>query len=446
MSGIVFNDSATFGVTPLAVVSTDVKAIGRPTNIIDKDTKGKELLKWGENNDFPQKVIEDVRKNPELGTLLDKQANLLYSAGLEWGYLELTADGKEILKPAETNLHKTIKDWCRKTSINRYLLEASKDIYWFYNAFIEIVLSNDRSKIAQVCVQAAEECRFGPQNKKGLLDTCFINAHWPNAKVDDAETKTLPVIDPYYDPATNLKDLGKGTNFIYPLNYANPGNKFYQLADWNSIRESGWLEVSSELPKLKKALLKNQTTIKYHIKISSQYWALKYKGFELKTISDQTKIKADEIDTIQKMLTGSDNAGKNFWSVFHSDLNMGKDNELIKIEAIDDKIKDGKWLEDGKDASIYTMSAVGLHPALVGTMPNNGLGGAGSNIREAYNLHILTNKSRQDLILEPLNNLVVDYNGWTDITFRFKNQFMTTLDTGTETSSKAQISTSNTSK
>ena len=444
---IVFNEDASFGVTPLAVVSTEVKSVGRPTNIIDKETKGKELLKWGENNDFPQQVIIDIRKNPELGTLLDKEANLLYSAGLEWGKYVDDGNGNEVFKRLAPDQNKKIREWCKRTNIDRYLLEASKDLYTFYNVFVEIVLSNDRKSIAQICTQAAEECRLAPQNNNGLIDTCYINANWPDAQPTDKLTKKLTVIDAYYDPATTLKEAKSGTNFIYMLNYANPGNKFYQLADWNSIRESGWLEVSSELPKLKKALLKNQTTIKHHIKISNRYWDMKYDGFEKKTAAERTKIKSDEIEKIQQLLTGSENAGKNFWSVFHSDLNMGKDNELIKIEAVDDKIKDGKFLEDGKDASIYTMSAVGLHPALVGTMPNNGLGGAGSNIREAYNLHILTNKSRQDLILEPLNNLVVPYNGWDPETvFRFKNQFMTTLDTGTETSSKAQTSTSNTSK
>jgi hypothetical protein len=442
---ILFNEGATFGITSSAIISTEVKP-ARPTGTITKDDKGKKLLNWGEDNDFPQQVIADVRKNPELGNLLDKQANLLYSAGLEWGILEKDKNGIEKLTPADIALDKSIKDWCKKTSINRYLLEASKDLYWFNNVFVEIILSNDRKKIAQICTQAAEECRFGPQNNNGLLDTCYINAQWPDGKIEDPETKKLPVIDAYYDPAGTLQETTSGTNFIYTLNYANPGNKFYQLADWNSIRESGWLEVSSDLPKFKKALLKHKSTIVNHIKVSNRYWDLKFDGWDKKTQAEKTKIKQDEIDHVQRLLAGAENAGKNFWSTFHSDLNMGKDNELIKIEPIADLLKDGTFLEDGKDASTYTMSAVGLHPALVGTMPNNGLGGAGSNIREAYNLHILTNKSRQDLILEPLNNLVVDYNGWTDITFRFKNQFMTTLDTGTETSSKAQTSTSNTSK
>jgi hypothetical protein len=314
------------------------------------------------------------------------------------------------------------------------LLEASKDLVWFYNSFVEIILSADRSQVIQICAQATEECRLGPQNKtSGLVETCFINANLPDAKPADIETKKLPVVDVYYDPAAQLKEKTE-LNYIYHISHANPGNKFYQLADWNSIRESGWLEVSQEIPKFKKALLKNQITLKYHIKISSMYWETKFEGWKAKSPAERTAIKETELTAIQNTLAGAEKAGKSIYSVIFHDFNQGKAFDLIQIEAIDDKLKEGQYLEDGKEASLYKMAAIGLHPALVGTMPNNGLGGAGSNIREAYNLFIMENKPNQDLILEPLNNVVIPYNGWPEnMVFRFKNQFMTTLDAGKET-------------
>lgn len=435
-----------FGVTKSAVFSTETN-LSRPAYASVINTTGAKASLWGEDNDFPQKVIKDVRRNPELGTLLDKQANLLYGGGLDWGIPTKRDDGTEYLKPVDATTDKEIRLFIRRSNISRYLLEAAKDLYWFYNVFPEVVLSVDGKKVAQLCTQASEECRYGLQNNKGIIEFCYINAQWGDgAKPDSKETKKVPVLDPYYSPSENLKEFLKKKsdqrNFIYPLNYANPGNKFYQLADWNSIRESGWLAVSELLPKFKKALLENQSTIKYHIQISDKYWTIKFDGYDTKTLKEKTAIKKNEIEVIQGLITGAEKAGVNFWSAFYSDLNQGKDNDLIKISPIDDKIKDGKYLDDGKDASAYTMSAVGLHPALVGTTPSSGLGGAGSNIREAYNLHMLTNKSRQDLILEPLNNLIIEFNGWpVEMEFRFKNQFMTTLDTNTEVSNKPQKQT-----
>lgn len=437
---VVINADLTFGMTKSALVSMDsTTTISRPSFAVDKNTVGKKLLLWGEDNDFPQKVIADVRKNPELGTLLNKQASLLYSGGLEWGILK-KVNGKEVLEPLPEAMDIEVAEWCRKTNINRYLLEASKDIYWFYNVFPEIILSLDRKKIVQICVQAAEECRFEVQNSKGVIENVYINAQWDDgAKETDGLTKKLPVIDPYYDPAGYLLTDTRGCNYIYPLNYANPGNKFYQLPDWNSIRESGWLAVSALVPKHKEALLKNQSTIKYHIQLASQYWEVKYKDWSKKTDPQKKKAMEAELTEIQNLITGAEKAGSNFWSVFLTDINQGKMVDMVKITPLDDKIKSGQYLEEGKDASIYTMSAVGLHPALIGTMPGGGLSGAGSNIREAYNLHMLSNKSFGDLVLEPLNMVAIPFNGWDPrMIFRFKNSFMTTLDTNTETSANPQ--------
>lgn len=405
----------------------------RPTSTSLDDTTTTDVAPWGDNNDFPQKVIEDVRKDPEIGTLLDKQARLLYSGGLIWGTITTQEGGKEIMKPLDDSRNKQIKEAFKLSNIKRYLLEASRDLYWFGNIFPELVTSKDRSRIAQICVQAAEECRWSFQNPTtGLINTCYINANWPNAKASDKFTKKLPVLDPYFDVITQIKD-SKATNFIYPLSYPSPGNKYYQLTDWNSIRQSGWLDVSRAIPKIKKYLLEKQTTIKYHIEISQLYWKKKFPDFDNKSPEEKVKIKEDELKAFQSTMSGTDQAGNNFFTTMLTDEANGRDMSLWKITPIDDKISDGKYLEDGKEASLYKMSAVGLHPALVGTMPNNGLGGAGSNIREAYNLHMLSITAHQDIILEPLY-IMRDYNGWgDDVEFRFRNSFMNTLDKGTET-------------
>ncbi len=311
-SAVIINDDATFGITRSAIVSLESTSIPRPAFSVDKETAGKKLNPWGENNDFPQQVIGDVRKNPQLGTLLNQLANLLYSSGLEWG-IPKRVNGIEILEPVDDTMDAEIRLFCRKSNINRYLSEAAKDLYWFYNVFVEIILSLDKTKVAQICTQAAEECRFAVQNSKGVVENVFVNAQWESgAKEDDALTKKIPVIDPYYDPAGKLRLDNRGFNYIYPLNYANPGNKFYQLADWNAIRESGWLAVSELVPKHKKALLANQATIKYHIQISSRYWDTKFAEWDKKTGKEKSDIKRNELDSIQSLIVGAEKAGTNF--------------------------------------------------------------------------------------------------------------------------------------
>lgn len=417
-----------------AIVQTDVSSLPRPTNTIEANATKGDHIPWGTSDDFPQSVIDDVNKDPEVGRLLEVKASLLYSGGLQWGIPKKDDKGVEYLEPLADNEDSIVRSWLKKTNINRYLSEAALDLEWFYNVFVEIVLSVDKSEIIQVCVQPAEECRYGIQNpNNGKLEKCYISALWPNAKSNDSTTKVLPVLDPYYDPTSQLQGATK-TNYIYALNLASPGKKFYQLASWNAIRESGWLEISQLIPKFKKGLLKNQMSIKYHIQISSLYWEKKFPDWGKLNEKEKLARKQDELTSMQNTLSGAEKAGKSLTSVIYHDFNMAKEFELVKINPIQDPIKDGKYLEDGKDASLYKNLALGVHPALSGGVPNSGLGGAGSNIREAYNLHILSNRIKQDILLEPLNNLVIPFNKWNPkMEFRFNNQVMTTLDANKET-------------
>lgn len=417
-----------------AFTSMNPKDVTRGTTAVEKTSGSSPISYWGEENDFPQLVIADVRTNTKLGTLLDLKAKLLYSGGLMFGTITPGPNGQESMAPLDATRHAKIKDFFRKTNINRYLIEASKDLYYFRNVFPEIILNRERSEILQLAVVAAEQCRYAKQNPStGLIDKCYISANWPSAKETDSLTKELPVLDPYYDPSATLMATKGSTNYIYPLSYPSPGNVYYQLADWNSIRESGWLDVAKAIPKFKKALLENQLTIKYHIEISNQYWEWKYSNWSTLKAEDRIKIKEAEMKKFSDVMSGIEKSGNSFYSSFKSDPTTGKDYPGWKITAIDDKIKDGKFIEDGKESSSYIDAAVGVHPALTGMTTNSGLGGAGSNIREAYNLHVLTSTSEQDMILEPLY-LIRDFNKWgPDVEFRFKNSFMTTLDKGKET-------------
>lgn len=431
---IIAPDGTAALMTSIKAVVTMPDAPTRYTSPLVKPEGSSKMAPWGDNNDFPQKVIEDVRKDPEIGTLLDKEARLLYSGGLVYGTLEVQEGGKEILKPLTGNDLKNVSGWMRRSNINRYLYEGSKDIYWFFNAFPEIILSNDRKTIAQLCIQPAEQCRWEKQNSKGIVENCYINANFPDDNENNERTKKVPVLDPYYDPAQTLMAKTSGFNFIYPLSIPSPGCTYYQLADWNSIRESGWLDVSRAIPKFKKHLLEMQLNIKYHIEISSEYWKMKWPDWEKLTAAEKKENINAELQNFNNVMSGVEKSGNSLVTAMRTDFNLGKEFSMWKITPIDDKLKDGKFLEEGKDASLNKMSAIGLHPALVGTMPNNGMGGAGSNIREAYNLHMLSVKAHQDILLEPLD-VVKNYNKWPEeLVFRFRNSFMTTLDAGKETS------------
>jgi hypothetical protein len=152
------DDFSAFYATRLQAVITDMNSITKPTNAPIKSEDSEKIAVWGDSNDFPQKVIADVKQDPELPNLLTKKAQLLYSGGLVHGKLVLDdKTGEEKILPLDPKLDLEIRTWRRTANLNRYLFEGAKDLYFFYNVFPEVVLSVDRKKILQLCVQPAEQ-------------------------------------------------------------------------------------------------------------------------------------------------------------------------------------------------------------------------------------------------------------------------------------------------
>jgi hypothetical protein len=315
-------------------------------------------------------------------------------------------------------------------------MEAGSDFYWFYNYFPEMIVSNDRSKIVSISAQEASFCRWEkPNSSTGLVERCYINANWDNGgKEDSPETIVVPVLDPYYDPVGNLKARKDGFKYIYPVSYPSPGNSFYQLAPWDSLRKNGWLELASMIPKWKKALMKNQLSIKYHIEIPEYYWRWKYKTWDEMGQDQQVAARKKEMTEFNDFLTGEENAGKSVMTSSKFDAGSNTKYPGWTITVLDDKMKDGTYIEDSQEASAHILFALGVDGTLIGNSPGKSMGaGSGSDKRVAFNQYIILRKAEEDLILEPLN-FIRKYNGWDpELRFRIVRQEITTLDKGKET-------------
>lgn len=405
--------------------------ISKPASAIQQTEGSDEIAFWGDDNLFPYTVLEECSKNTIVGSTLDIKARALYSGGLLYGKLEYKENGEEIFMPDMKN--KEINDWLKRTNIKRYLMEAASDFYWFYNVFPELILSNDRSKITGIFVQEATFCRWGLQDKSGIVKKMYLNANWNNGGTT-ADAKKINVIDPYYDPVTALKERTDGFNYIYPISFPTPGKTYYQLAHWNSLRTSGWLDVANLIPEFKKSLMKNQITVKYHIKVADWWWSWKFPQWSALSKEEKIKLQETELQIFNDFLTGSKNAGKSIMTSFKSDPISGKEYAGWEILAVDDKIKDGIYVEDSQEASSHLLYALSVDPSIVGNGPGKAMGaGSGSDKRVAFNMYISMIRAHQDILLEPLD-FIRDFNGWDEnIVWRFRNSLVTTLDKGKET-------------
>ncbi len=376
---------------------------------------------WGDDNLFPQNVLKAAEINTVIPSVLDWKCRAVYGDGPVFGRVTgYNPDGSE--KFERSNEPEVAAFW-RQTNVPRYALEMLQNLFWFANGFPELLLNRGRNKIAALSAPDTAFCRYSvPTVKSPVPEWLYISANWDaGAKPGDGFTSQLPVLDPYYGAVDAVRQ-SSGYHFVYPLSFPSPGKSLYQLASWNSIRRSGWLDVAQAVPEFKKALFKNQLSIKYLIEVHEAYWKWKYPDWDVKEEGARRQIISDELDTFEKTMMGVDGAGKSVLAITITDPSSGQIVQAFKVSAIDDKILSGAYIEDSQEASSHIYTALSVDPTLVGISPGKGMGaGSGSDKSVAFRAFISTHRFYQDLVLEPLY-LIRDFNGWpADLEFRFLN-------------------------
>ncbi len=408
--------------------ATGKQAGAEATTSVERGLSGL-VAPWGPGNDHPQRVLADIRKSTILNPVLDWKTRATYGKGIVYGkVVDYKDDGTEVFRRVKDPV---VKAFFQKSNLTRYGMEGMQGLHYFAMAFPELILSNDRSQITSLAIQDTPFCRFStPKLGLPVPEWVYISANWPAAAPDDGYTDRVPVLDPYGDVVTALREDTRGFKYIYPLALPSPGNALYQLAAWDVIRKSRWFDVTLAIPEFKIQLFKNQLTIKYIIKADIRYWAWKYPDWADKKEGERKRIISDELADFEKTMAGTDGAGKSIMSVTMPDpQNPGNTIKVFTVTAVDDKIKSGLYIEDSQEASSHFYTALQVDPTLSGISPGKEMGaGSGSDKRVAFNMFVATHTFHQDLLLEVLN-LVRDYNGWDpDLEFRFLTPQINTAD------------------
>lgn len=401
-----------------------------PTTPVKKPESGGDVISWGENNDFPQLVIKDIEKSTVLPSVLERKTSMMYGGGIVYGIITgVNKDGSKIFEAQELP---EIEAFMEASNVPLYAFEGLHDVNTFSNGFPELVLSKNRQKVVRISIQEAAWTRYmKPKSGKGLPTHVVINANWDNGGTATDEYATqVPILDPYDDAVAQLRSRTDGFKYIYPISIPSPDKALYQLASWNSVRRSGWLDVAGAIPEFKKSLFKNQLSVKYIVIIHSAYWEWKYGDWEGLDQAEKLRLISDELTAFDNVMSGTNGAGKTVMSTTILDKRTNQEVEAFKITAIDDKLKDGLYIEDSAEASSHIYTAVGVAPSLMGVSPGKGMGdgaGGGSEPRVLFNNFVSTAQFHLDLVLAPLN-LIARYNNWTvngkPIKFRFLNPFV----------------------
>lgn len=381
---------------------------------------------WGDNDRLPTTMREKVELVPIAGTTLEKKISMMVGEDLVW---VKTEDYRRFGIEAEQQYVAEVEDWMDENRIETEWWNAQcADYCLSFNTFNELILSKDRKRITGLYHIAAEHARLSKANARNQVDWLLYSMHYPFGTAQaDANRVAIPLYK-WFDREAFFANLRRD-KFAWHTRFPTPGLIYYARPWWLGLfKEDGWLDVSSDVPKVVRAMQKNQVALKYTIAIPESYFILRHPDWTTYENSRRQEIIDNKVAEINTYLAGVENVYKSIAYVFRENEVSGAAMGKIEIEAVDDKAKSGTWVPDSYAADAQIVQGFGMHPTNIGLAPQSGSMGAGSGSDklQTYNQGILLNTKDQRLVLEPLN-YVSRYNGW-GLTCIVKHTHLTTQD------------------
>jgi hypothetical protein len=403
------------------------------------------FVSWGDGNDLPVKVMNSIYKNISVSSNVEFNAKMAYGQGLTVGRKKRNEKGEitfeEMLPSEAPEVFKFLED----NNVNRILQELVNDMAVFNDGFVEIIFNRDAKspKIVMLRQKEAVFSRLSEQDEtSGRIEWHGYSAKWNEGLPDDLTvTPFLNREDPIYDlkkrkgiypdeKTGKQKDCGD-MRFVMSIIPPAPGRFYYSKPGWWSIFESEWYDFACAIPKFKKALIKNQMVLRYHVKINAKFWDKLFRSEGIIEPKEKVKRKKQFLDQLNSFLSGEENAGKSFVSHFQYDSVKGFEENDIVIEPLASFLKGGEYIEDSEEASNAICYAMGIHPSLQGASPGKAKSINGTEARELFIIKQALMKPIRDMLLLPLY-VVKAINGWDpDVHFEIPNIMLTTLDKNT---------------
>jgi len=396
------------------------------------------IVPWGAENDLPDKIIEKVGQADIVQANLFFNICVAYGQGIKPMYKEVE-NGKAVFKELDPTdkIDLEILDFFENNDLDGFFLEQVTDMATFFNVFPEIILNKTGTKIVSLRHKEASMSRWGSiLPKENRITRHYYSAKWHDSpeKEDITETK---VID-RFNPIESLKEYKKedkteNYRYIIPVHFPTPGRTYYQVPYWWSIFESGWFDILVSIPKIKKALVKNQLGIRYIIYLGPNYMPkiLEDEGIDLNNKEAVTKRTKEEYQAIQNFATGEENAGRGLIA-FKNYLPVASgviEEKDIEIVALVNPIKEGELIADVEEISNIISYAMQVHSSMIGSVPGKSKGSfSGTDKRELFQMKQSMIAPFINRIMRPLK-IIKAYNNWDPRLVFVNPQFeFTTLD------------------
>lgn len=426
-----------------------------PVTVTEKSEKKEfpNAVSWGENNRFPQELMEKVYQVPQMTSNMWFNIVATYGGGIKPVRISYNEKGQEVIVPYTGN--NEVKLFFEENDTNLFLLEQSTDLHWFFNCFPEITFNRERGDKRRIVeIQSKEACfsRWSEMSTEPPynIEYHYFFAYW-GEKTPDAEKYpciATPVLNDR-NPVRHLRQIMDetkdkdwnewNTRYIVPVTFPTPGRNFYQMPYWYSLILSGWYDFAIKIPSFKDNLLKNISYLNYIVELAPGYFEEIFKREKITGAKEQEARVKKEYKDINNFIKGTENTGKSIITFQKKDP-QGQPYPMIKITTLKNEMTGGEYIEDSEEVSNIIAYGMLVHPSLVGAAPGSNKSINGTEARELFIIKQAQLKPFRDRMLRPFY-LIKAINKWPDdLHFVIPNIELTTLDME-KTGSKEKVTT-----
>lgn len=370
---------------------------------------------FGSNNDLPDIIRDTVLKNYIAPGIMKKKTQLIWGLGPQL-YVEKITNGvlsREWVEDEE------VLRWLRSWNHEDYLLKACTDFQFIEGVFSRYELSkgnrigvNFISKIVHL---------FPDRTRLASLKTSD-NRNASHVIVTDWSFNTIQSLSKYkaYRLFDFLNPFAEKNAVLYSNMYSFCTD-YYTVPDLYGSLE--WLNRSTAVPLIFKALSKNSINLKYHIVSPQAFWdkkeeeikancTLRGVTYKASMLKDFTK---EFLEKISVVLSGDENTGKYLHtatSFYLEGVNLVKAGWEIKV--IDQNIKDfvAAQISISERADHALSAGLNLHSAL-GNVSESGKSDSGSEQIYALKTFLQTGIDIPEMIIMKAPNYALQVN-WPD--------------------------------
>jgi hypothetical protein len=312
-----------------SITAGQFEAIHTP---LSKEITSKDWVYFGENNLYPQRMIE----------LYDSSA--MHHTAIQAITDGIIGEGIKLIGDEYIN--------SQGDTINDIFERVALDYALYQGYSLNVIWNKEGTKIAEVYHLPMANVRSGKMDEEDVINEYYYSSDWSNTR------KYKPQVYRAFDPTDNKRD--NASQIYYCKNYT-PGNHYYPLPEYQGAVND--IDLDGRVSRFHNANISNGLAPSMFVQFRNGI--------------PTPEERRDIYNEIESTFTGEDNAGR-FFLAFSE---PGKELEVTPIENANDDYY--ITLEERISSRILTAHRI-TSPALLGISKGSGFSSVADEIRVAY--------------------------------------------------------------